>query len=431
MSVRDTFVAQREAKLAEARAVVETAEAEARDITDDELTTVKEAREAADALGERIAEMDALDAAQSRSFTPVQTASVQVVSEPTTYRAEGERSWFRDLFAANTRGDREALDRLHRNNAEARALSTSDTAGGDFVPPAYLTDQWIRFARAGRVSIDQLDKQPLPAGTDSLNYPAITTGTVAATQSSQNSGFNESDAVTATKTAAVHTLGGLQKLAVQLIDQSPVNLDGVILQDLAADTARAQDVWGLTSNATGKYGLLSTQSAIAVTYTDASPTVGELYSSIANAIQQVHTNRYAAPTRVLMHPRRWGWMLAALDSSDRPLIVPAANGRFNSAGTQEGVSSEGYVGDIQGIPVFVDANIPTNLGTGTDEDRIIVLKADDVVFAESAPRLEAFRETLANQGTVLFRAYVYSAMVARYAKSVAVISGTGLVNPWA
>ena len=70
-------------------------------------------------------------------------------------------------------------------------------------------------------------------------------------------------------------------------------------------------------------------------------------------------------------------------------------------------------------------------GSGTNQDPVIVLKADDVHFWESAPKAESFAATLANQGSVLFRAYAYHAMVARYAKSVAVVNGTGLVNPYA
>jgi len=429
LSIRDSLIAQREGKLAEARAVVETAEAETRDITDEELVVVKEAREAADAIDARLSEMDALEAAQARSFAPSTTASVQVTSEPATYRKDGEHSFFRDLFM-QSRGDRDAMERLARNNAEARALNTTDTSGGDMVFPLYMQDV-IRFARAGRVSIDQLNKAPLPSGTDSINVPAVTTGTIAATQSSQNSGFNESDAVTATKTAAVHTTGGIQTLSVQLIEQGSVPLDQIILQDLVADLYRAMDVWGLSSNATGKYGLLNTPSAISVAYTDASPTVPEFVVAVGNAIQQIHTQRYAAPTRILMHPRRWQWIQTAADGNSRLFIVPTAQGPFNATGTTEGVVPEGLAGTLLGLPVYVDANIPTNTGSGTNQDPVIVLKADDVHFWESAPKAESFAATLANQGSVLFRAYAYHAMVSRYAKSVAVVNGTGLVNPYA
>lgn len=190
MSLRDTFVAQREAKLAEAKAIVETAEVEGRDISDDELAMVKEARAAADALDERITELEAIAAAESRSVVKT-TASVQVTSEPSTYRKNGEHSYFRDLASAQMRGDREALDRLTRNDREVRAINTTDTSGGEFVPPLWLVDEYVRLARASRVAADLVRNLPLPAGTDSINLPRITTGAAVATQSSQNTGFQE------------------------------------------------------------------------------------------------------------------------------------------------------------------------------------------------------------------------------------------------
>ena len=169
MSLRDSLVAQRDAKLAEAKAVVEAAEAEARDITDDELTVVKEAREAADVLEVRVSEIDALADAQSRSVAAApMTASVQVTSEPSTYRKNGETSYFRDLAAAQLRGDREAMDRLVRNDREVRAINTTDTSGGEFVPPLWLVDEYVRLARASRVAADLLPNQALPADRKSV-----------------------------------------------------------------------------------------------------------------------------------------------------------------------------------------------------------------------------------------------------------------------
>jgi len=211
LSLRDSLVAQRDAKLAEAKAVVEAAEAEARDITDDELTVVKEAREAADAIEVRVSEIDALADAQSRSVAAApMTASVQVTSEPSTYRKNGDTSYFRDLAAAQLRGDRDAMDRLVRNDREVRAINTTDTSGGEFVPPLWLVDEYVRLARASRVAADLLPNQALPAGTDSISLPKITTGTQVAAQSSENSGFQNTDIVTASATSAVHTLGGIQ-----------------------------------------------------------------------------------------------------------------------------------------------------------------------------------------------------------------------------
>jgi hypothetical protein len=83
-----------------------------------------------------------------------------------------------------------------------------------------------------------------------------------------------------------------------------------------------------------------------------------------------------------------------------------------------------------GLDVIVDPQIPTNLGAGTNQDPIIVLRASDSILWEGTPHAEAFRETKADQLSVLLRFYRYAAFTtARYAKSVSVINGTGLVAP--
>jgi len=53
----------------------------------------------------------------------------------------------------------------------------------------------------------------------------------------------------------------------------------------------------------------------------------------------IWTTRYAAPTAVLMHPRRWAW-LSQLDEQNRPLFLPDANKPMNAAGIQENVEPQ-------------------------------------------------------------------------------------------
>ena len=131
-----------------------------------------------------------------------------------------------------------------------------------------------------------------------------------------------------------------------------------------------------------------------------------------------------------MHPRRWAFCLAAADGSNRPLITPTAP--FNSAGTFGGVVAEGAVGSIQGLPVFTDANIPTTLGSSTNEDRIIVAAVPELYLWEdqSGPYLETFRDVGSGSLTVRFRMHNYYAQAhARRPKAISVISGTGLAAP--
>ncbi len=131
-----------------------------------------------------------------------------------------------------------------------------------------------------------------------------------------------------------------------------------------------------------------------------------------------------------MHPRRWGWLLGAVDSGGRPFVAPLAQLPGNTLGTQAGVISEGLVGTMQGLPVYVDANLPATLGAGSNEDRILVARANDVILYESVPRAEAFREPLADKLGILVRVYNYVAVHGgRTPTSFAVISGTGLAAP--
>jgi HK97 family phage major capsid protein len=218
------------------------------------------------------------------------------------------------------------------------------------------------------------------------------------------------DATTNSVTANVTTIAGQQVVAQQLLDQSPINMDEILLADLAADYAVKLDTFVINNNATNKVGLLNVSGLNAVTYTDATPTVGELYPKVADAIQQIHTGRFLPPDKIFMHPRRWAWFTRPLDTAGRPLVVPAANMPQNVLAAMGDVASEGFVGTLQGLPVYVDPNIPTNLGAGTNEDRIIILRSTDVILFEGTPQAEAFRETKADQLSVLLRFYNYAAL---------------------
>jgi len=113
-------------------------------------------------------------------------------------------------------------------------------------------------------------------------------------------------------------------------------------------------------------------------YTDAAPAVagaGKFYATLAKAIAAINTARYLPPTAIVMHPRRWGWISASFDSSNRPLL-PMNTPAFNAIGDDgAGVVAAGAVGVMQGLPVYVDANIPTDLGAGANQDPAVRAQA--------------------------------------------------------
>lgn len=417
-------------------------------VSDEDLTASIAARDAADAalrgvqqevldLEAEVAreeEIDALQRTTARSSAPGtpqsrQTGGATITREPTTYERGGDQSYFRDLTVLNLNraGRRQAEERLERSAQEARALTTVDGAGGDFVPPVWLVDQFVELARAGRVVADQLRSLPLPTGTDTIALPRLATGTATAEQTTQNTAVQNTDATTGNVQAAVATIAGQQVVSVQLIEQSPVNMDELLLADLAADYAIKLDTFVISNNVANKIGLLSVSGLNSVSIT--ATTATGLYAALANAIQLINTNRFMPADKIFMHPRRWAFLLAAVDTAGRPLVIPH-DGAFNGMGTQGVNVAQGYVGTLQGLPVFVDPNIPTNLGASTNEDRVIVVRSTDSILYEGILRSEAFRETKADQLSVLLRVYNYAALHAsRLPKSISVLSGVGLVPP--
>ena len=424
---------------AEIDAMASTIEAEARAFSADEQTKfdglIADAR-SIDADLERHAQADEARAAASATAAKFGVGLAKV-TEPQVYRKGGDNSYFRDLSAAMVKGDRQAIERLSRNDLmvadEKRAINTTFGSGGEFVPPLWLENQWIAFARAGRPFADVVTKQELPAGTDSINLPKISGGSSSPAYPTQGGSLNVTDITTSTVTGPVVTLAGGQVVSLQLLEQSPVNLDEILLQDLAASYAAQLDSNVLSgTGATGiMTGVLSLTNSNSVTFTSTQPTLGGLYSKIAGGIQAIHSARFMPPTHIVMHPRRWAFCLAALDGNNRPLIVPDAYGPFNTVGNLgTPIASQGIVGSIQGVPVLVDANIPTNLGTGTNQDVVIVAKADDLYLYEGTPRAEALAQTYGSTLQVLVRLYNYAAFIGnRYPQSVSVISGSGLVAP--
>lgn len=471
--LRQSLMAALEARAA-LKAEVDAATKEARDakrdLTEAEAKSYSEARskvEAKDAeideIRNRIKDAEADEAREARLADVRREAGVDtpkveraggpavVTREERTYRAFKDQrgqvvmdpegpSFFRDLVkhSLNLPGAGEARQRLQRSaqedqvearsNPEQRALTTTDGAGGDFVPPVWLVNEYIALARAARPTADRVRNLPLPAGTDSINIPRISGGTAVAEAATQNTSVQNTDATTNAVTAAVTTIAGQQVLSVQLIEQSPVNMDDILLADLALAYAATIDTFVLSNNATSKKGLLSVSGTNGVTLSTA--TTVAMYPKLADATQQVYTKRFLPPDTVLMHPRRWASICATLDSQNRPLVVPNGSSFNNLATGSVSGQAQGTAGEIFGLPVVLDPNIPTNLGTGTNEDRIIVLRASEAILWEGGVHLEAFRETKADTLSVLLRFYRYAAFTGeRYPSAISVISGAGLATP--
>jgi len=462
--------------------------AEARSLDDAEATEFE-------ALSAEITKLDAqieaLEAAEKRAekaaAAAAHVAPVVVKSESMIYDKHSRNSYMQDIatlaIAARRLGSNSdptsAVERLQEHNRQVDAAArsdkqvaarlneyrqtpagleqrtnpnTTDGTGGEFVPPLWLVNQYIPLMRPGRVFANRVRNLPLPAGTDTINLPKITTGTLTGIQATQGSGVSSQDVVTSSVSATVNTIAGQEDISLQLLEQSPISMDGVLFEDLSRDYDQRLDLQVIAGTGTnGQHlGVLKVVGATTNTdptkaseisstvtlFIDPTATNSSQYKNLVNAVNQIETLRFDSPTAIWVHPRRANGWSTQSDSTGRPLFIPGKYGAFNVAGLNEGSPMpQGVAGEIFGLPVVKDANMPVLCNgfsgnvvvtTGATQDAVVVLKEDDLYLWEGALRMRALPEILSGTLQVRFQLYAYSAfMPHRYPSSISQITGSG------
>jgi len=405
---------------------------------DDELKKRQSEFQSAVVVAERIKEQ--LDSTQTREearkkYQTIKTNAPGIaVKEPDMY-VKGGRSFLQDLYAAQVKNDGGAMARItkHNDHEMEKYAITSATFGG-IIPPAYLIDLYAKASRNGRVFADQCNQGDLPAVGMSVVFPRLTQGLAVAAQTTQNTAVVTQDITETDLSVPVNTLSGFSPVSRQGIERAAYS-DQILFEDLIARYWAILDTYCLNGSGANNQplGLLGTGGISSSTASTA--TVAGVWPKIADVIQQINTAvgglGYSA-SKIFMHPRRWGFFEAALDSQNRPLL-PASGPLFNVIATDGNNSPDyGLVGNMHGLPVYTDANIPTNTGATTNQDSIIVIASPVVHLLERSgdPVTLAFEQTGATTLTVNLIAYGYVAFTAgRYPGASGAVTGQGLVPP--
>ena len=359
--------------------------------------------------------------------------AVVEVDEPDMYRKGGDHSFIADAWSSR-QGDYKAQERLNKHqDFEARDVGTGAFTG--LVVPQYLLDEYAPIARAGSAFYNAVPKKDLPAYGNKIEISRITTGSAAAEQASENSAVQETNMDDTLLTVNVDTIAGQQDVSRQALErggQPGFSMENIIFQDLvAAYFGKLDELMINGSGSSGQpLGIRNVSGLNTVTYTDGTPTVGEAFPKLADAVQKVNANRFAPAQAIIMHPRRWGFFTAGVDGNSRPLVLPAGNNPDNAMGVGDAAAYGNVVGNLLGLPVITDANITTTDGGGNDQDQIYVVKADDhILFEDNLFQLK-FEETNAGSLTTKMVVYGYVAFASgRYPTGITKIQGTGLITP--
>lgn len=149
-------------------------------------------------------------------------------------------------------------------------------------------------------------------------------------------------------------------------------------------------------------------------------TIGDIYTAITSAINLIWTTRYAAPTHIVAHPSAITEWMNKLDTTNRPIFTPAAQGPYNAMGIVDNLDGQGPIGTLLGLKLVADPNITLSSGTTP----VYVYRAPDLIWFDSGPRAQVHYDTYAQELGVLLSLWSYSGLIARFSQSIVRISGS-------
>lgn len=402
-----------------------------------------------DALEARVAELSAEQAADdardrlSREITPAAARPAydqvaRVGQEERIYRPDTDPKgarFLRDLathffYPANF----EVRDRLERHDREGRvehaaymerAVGTGAFAG--LTVPQYLTELYAPAVANGRPFADAITRLDLPESGMTVNISRITTSTSTALQASENAAVSETNIDDTLLTVNVQTNAGQQTLSRQAIDRG-TGTEGVVMNDLFRRYAATLDSTLLNQASTGLTNVATSQA-----YTDATPTVAELYPKFLQslaALEAALVDQATGENIAVMHSRRWYWVQNAVGGTwpfaQQPGIAPQM-GIANLAETY----GRGVRGVLpNGTPVIVDNNIGTTLGAGTEDEIYFADRGQCFLWEdENAPMFIRAEQPAAASLGVLIVVWGYFAYTHQRLAHTQKINGTGLIAP--
>jgi HK97 family phage major capsid protein len=413
---------------------------ESRDLTEDELTSVRGMNEQAQPLARQIEdltnaelehrkvqelaaqvqgdavrmatelrgnpELTSVGSVQQRGQAHRLTSSTNAVDrDPGHYTRSAQNSFFGDLHRARA-GDDDAGRRLAEHN---RALSTgTGNAGAGVVPPKWLSDEFELLARQGRALASAVRNIGLGTDPRPITLPKQTTGADAEVteQSAENAAVEDDDAwASDVDTVTPKPTAGIQIVSRQMLDMSSPAIDALIYGDLiAAYNLKIEKKVGaaMVTAASTAVTTFATEAAFA--------TDQDAYDAVIDTAIAVRNARKLPADLIAMGVVRYGEYLKLKDADGRPMIVENSAGPMNAIG----VGTVQVDGRLAGLGIIATDGV----STGSYPESILVARAADTILFESDVLRFRYEEPLGPE-SVKLGIWGYSAVVVRQAgKSV-------------
>jgi HK97 family phage prohead protease len=383
---RDGHTVVSAAKLKEVSLVTEPAfkSAQVLEIAAEEIVPVEETKTESETVVEDTTPVEA---------TPVEAAAVEAARPTITAMA-----YTKPRLDFSAPKQLEMTIRASLGSDEARdyvraAADTTDNAG--LIPTRQLTTVINGLANNTRSAIDAISTGALPDAGMSFEIPKITTLPTVAETAEAGTPSN-TDQASSFVTVSVKKYAGQQQFSVELFDRSSPLFITELMNNMAAQYAKATDLAVYTALAAGA----SADATTLTTY----PTAAELLGFVSRGAASVYTNTQGFARNILANTSQWA-NLMTLNESGRPIYM--ASQPSNAGGV---VRPDSIRGNVAGLDLYVSANVPTDNNTDKD-DSIMIINPTAYTWYES-PTYQLRADVIAS-GEILVAMYGYGAIATK------------------
>jgi HK97 family phage prohead protease len=383
---RDGHTVVSAAKLKEVSLVTEPAfkSAQVLEIAAEEIVPVEETKTESETVVEDTTPVEA---------TPVEAAAVEAARPTITAMA-----YSKPRFDFSAPKQLEMTIRASLGSDEAReyvraAADTTDNAG--LIPTRQLTTVINGLANNTRSAIDAITTGVLPDAGMSFEIPKITTLPTVAETAEAGTPSN-TDQASSFVTVSVKKYAGQQQFSVELFDRSSPLFITELMNNMAAQYAKATDLAVYTALASGA----TADATTLTTY----PTASELLGFVSRGAASVYTNTQGFARNILANTSQWA-NLMTLNDSGRPIYMAAQPQNAGGA-----VRPDSIRGNVAGLDLYVTANVPSANDTDKD-DSMLIINPTAYTWYES-PTYQLRADVIAS-GEILVAMYGYGAIATK------------------
>lgn len=315
-------------------------------------------------------------------------------------------------------------------NAEGKAMTEGTNAQGGYLVQPELERQLILAREADNVLRPLCNSINVTTNSIQLDQLGIKTG--AAWVAELATKFEETGMSILSVTASIFTAAGLATISNQLLADSNPSVDQLVTTDLAKRIVALEELAFMAGSGTGQpLGILNTagvNTQTVSTFADPAEPKG-LLDTVLDAIAQVQLE-WGQPSAIVMHPRTWTRIIKSRDSANHYTIAPR---NIFTAGYDPATPRTFVDGPEQtlfGVPVVLSNRVPTNLGSGNNESRVIVGDFQEALILDrQGLTVDESPHVFFTSNQTVFRCESRVGFTAaRQPKAFTVIGGAGLAN---